>query len=660
MASIPIAPKDLPNAIVPIEGTSKYYTNCRGMNFLPQMEEEWKRSGYFPRYTSLAGGTYNASDQFQGTNKTSQWHYYHSSDNENSIKLLKSIGINAVRTFTDIYVWERNPQQFLDNINDFLRICDKHKMRVQIVLWDGISVIISGAGFNEPSDPTHLVSSLEHGLYANWRRVPHHFQQNIASAEGAAFYANSAIPFITQIAQTASSHQSLWSFDIANEGSDENTSGLLSSTGNLVSSLLSSIGIGITFGWAAGMNPFSATLTNSRGSGVGGTLATYGVSANPHRLLSAVTNFGTVHAYQNNAIARRGFVETAMSAALMYGQPAMSNENGSPSIGRFYDEDVIGFDNLGGFGHMAFDGLIERNPSYEAFRTSQGIIFPDGEVRDKISADAYSEAALTDGWLTKRQVNRNNKEKVTSLDEGRDGGYWSGVSTYHNTYDPVLFTSATESQWTAVKTGLYAVWNAIERFTTMSKNWPPLIGHPMDDDAPGYYWAGDDRLTFSGMVSTLYNWSDTFEDLSSMTHLESGNGWRAEDRGLWRREKLLALLVLSMGDQLRYLTWELSGSQYDDSVVPTVTQLAFSAAYEPLSRSASSVHMGGGPTASTSASMPCLATSSCHFNTPGDPDSGIDWLAYDVMYANCVDKLKDVFDIIEASGAINSRYSLYP
>jgi len=650
----------------------KYYTNCRGVNYLPLLEEEWKMSGYLPRYSvAVAAGFYDVSNSFLGTNKTTQWVYYNSKDHENCMSILRSIGINSIRTFTNIYVWENNRNKFLNDLKDFMRICDKYKIRVQLVLWDGVVVghiggdARTGGIWSQPTDSAGLVSSMEFCMLATWPRIPFEFQQDYNTVDGLDFFTNSAIPFIDDIISSTSSYQSLWSIDVANELDEYTASALVSATGSYI--MGKAPWLAITFGWGAGTNPFSGVLTNGKGTGPGGTYFYYS-SLNPHLSLKDAFNLDTIHAYTTNAVTRSRYVGMAISSAYQTGNPAMSNESTISNYGSWGYNEISGFHDLR-FGTIMFDGFIDRAYSTEPFLTTQGMFFYDGTTRDSRTTNMYSTVASSQGWIRPRQLNFNNTEKQISIDEGVDGGYWSGYVPEHRTFLPDIYISATQSRWEATKAYQYAYYSnpgqMLTRFNNRSQNYPPYRGHPMDFEGPGYDYQND-RLDFEGMIDILFNWSGEFGRLQDMTYALSGENFRNVDINLYRRDFLLNVLSMPdlptfIIDQFNWLENELSGSQYDTSIIPHEIKSGFSAAYYPLYRTdGSSVKIAVGPNYGTSAYAPCVLASSCLYNTPGDPNSGIDWEAYDTLYDTCVDYLQQAYTVLLDAAETNDRYKLWP
>ena len=615
--------------ILPNSADPKYYKNCRGVNYLPIMRSEWEKSGWLPRYplTSVfgavnPGSVYDASQSFQGTNKTSQWWYYNHDDNDHCVGMLRSIGINALRVFLDIYVWQRNRTQFIANIRDFLQICDKHKVRVQFVIWDGIQLPAEYLG-SLPQNRTDTSASVEHGLISVWLPQPLPFEvSSVAQAQN--FFTTCATPYLADICSSVSSFQSLWSFDLMNEAAGS-ISSLTSSTGLYLASSLSSIGIGLTFGHGSTYDQFSGTLY-----GGGNT-----VYPNLITRLSSVINFASIHPYQVNTYAiSRDIVNEALSGHAILGLPSMYNEGSNNASLNWSYKNVEYFNSGLNYGGLLFDGLVDFANSYEPFRDSQGILFWDGTAKNIKEPNAYVSLAQSCGWMKGSQLNRNVQQKDISTDNGTDGGYYSGTISEHQSFNSELYTSATLAKWTAAKTWVYTTLVALglER-SEISKNYVPYAGHPMQ---AGYgFGHAASGYEVSTLVTICSSYSTYFPALSSYSRsIFSGTDFIQRDRELYLRDLILdnfATNIFVTRPQVRDL---IIGTQWDRNLIPSATRLSFSSHYYQSSRTdgnSIAISIGSFLPTTTSASFPCVATSSC-FYINDIPQQGIDWDAYDTWY----------------------------
>ena len=610
--------------------STKYYYNARGQNYLPSMENEWKKSGYLPRSPVF----YPASSVFQGTNKTAQWWYYDSEDNERCLKQLRSIGDNCIRVFVDIYVWQRNPEKFKAAIKDFHRLCDKYKIRVQWCLWDGIEIAPRTGNIPQPTNRSLTTSSLEHGLLMSWQAVPHDFEvSSIAAAND--FFTTCATPYLNDFVSSVSSYQSLWSFDLKNESNGIGRVALLSATSFYLSSHLSSMNIGITFGHGSTYDPYprDVVLTNGLGQGPGGTYLNttdYITSCAPW------LNFASVHVYANNRYSKVRYIDEAVSGAQILGIPGMYNEE------YLFRYEIESYRRIK-YGGMAFDGLIDRAFTEEPFYNVQGIFYADGQVRNADTVSAYVETASAADWFSKRQLLFQPIQKTTSLDGGLDGGFWSGVIPEHQEFKPDIYVSANETFWGITKGLIY------NNFTWASKNYPPLYGTPMDEQVA--YTTRGEGLSFPDMVRKILNWEKEFPPLSSI----SDSDFAAKNKEICLRTLILQDIPIYLFDFRIYP--QLVGSQFDPNPISASLRYDFSSTFYPVTRSTSSVFPGSNNRfASNLNQISCHTTSSCYYNVGTDISQGLDWDRYDELYNSCFDKLRTCLQIMIDRGEELDKY----
>lgn len=643
MATLPTIPPGVTtqNLLYP-SGTTKYYTNCRGTNYLPLMTEEWRKSGWLPRLPETVAGSffgYPTSTSFQGHNKTAQWWYYNSADNKRSVELLRGLGINALRVFTNIYVWARKRQQHLQDLQDFMKICDRNKMRVQLVLWDGV-YIPEGSNLLEPQNRASTVSSLEFGLTYSWMAVPHAFELSSA-AQTSDFFTTCATPFINDICSSVSSFQSLWSIDIANEEPRQTYgSSLIVSSSNLLNRNLSSIGVGLTFGHGNDYSPYSATLTNGNGIWDGYPNEIY--------RLAPYIHFASIHPYvTNNKMMTSQYVRDAVSGATALGIPGMYNEGANPDLGNYTFVCIKHFNIDNNFGGLLFDGLIDYAASYEPFLSTQGLLYADGQCRSILDSSSYIDLAKRHNWLRPSQLNRELVEKSESTNNGVDGGYYSGVIPEHAEFDPDEAVSATQIRWQFAKDLLYGAYPGI------SKNYLPYPGHPLN--STNYSFTAS-AYTIENYVSAARAYQTIFTPLSSINPVTN---FIELNRQLVIRDQILQGASFNTVNMDNRMVWpELRGSQYD-FLPASALRLTLSAQIFSSTRtdgsSIKAFQLSAGPV--VSGNIPCLATSSCIYTSDGHPN--IDWNAYNTYYNQCFANLNTYLDELETLAETDSRYVLY-
>lgn len=655
---------DLDQDLITDNSTYYYFKNGRGVNYLPIMYSEWEKSGFLPRHgrdgtigTALAGiyGSsllFDSSASFAGTNKTAQWWYFNESDNDTCLRHLRSVGINCIRVFTDINVWHRDPVKHNTALETFAKLCDKYKIRAQYVIWDGVGAPedFLAVAATEPSTPELATSfGLEHGLLCAWHRIPFQFQ--VSSEQAAADYYNaSAIPFLTDFVSSLSSYQSTWSVDISNEhgavddgmGGYTNYRAYLSfSSCEYLRTLMPNLKL--TFGNGAGISIYSGSLPF--GKGPGGTYA--GASYDIYQL-SSVLDFWSIHTYHNNRYTLVRLLDEAVSSAKITGIPVMINEFGSADLGRGVDRDLSTLTSYK-FGAISFDGMIEFAFSHEPFRDTQGIFFWDGECRRSEEARQYAIQALNHGWLRRRQVNLRPTQKSISNDGGYDGGYWSGTDYRHAEYNSNLYVSSNENQWNLAKLVYYTI---TPPRANASNFYTPTTGHPMSPSLAriGAY----SSLDVPDNIEYLYSYS-------SLPYFSSMSDFSAIDIKASRLQRGLGMVARATECLSAGTTWsELIGSQYDYNPIASSLRLEFSSLYYPLGRlDGSTISIVANNLSGTEANFPCQAASSCLYNTPGDPGSGIDYEAYDAFYNEVVPKAIECIEAFSLAAETDDRYRLY-
>jgi len=195
---------------------SSYFYNCRGFNFVPHMEKEFRKGGRLPRYSKLYYDGYipedgqfayvrlgepwhDASNVFLGSNKTAQWYYYDGDEIDTQFSYLRSIGVNAVRVFLEPYMWgyENNTsinseyyddsykrtelrEKHLKDIQDLLFRASKYKIKVMFAIFDAIDTLPASIVAYTPMSTSapiqnlqieSMASGLEFRLHG-WTRTP--------------------------------------------------------------------------------------------------------------------------------------------------------------------------------------------------------------------------------------------------------------------------------------------------------------------------------------------------------------------------------------------------------------------------------------------------------------------------------------------------------
>lgn len=621
---------------------TRYYSNCRGLNLVLPLEEEWKKSGYLPRYPlglSVLGllqpdKAFTPSDSFVGANKASMWWYYNRTDAEKSLQILKGHGINSVRIFGDYYVWLRDPDKYLTNLKDFMDLCDKYSIRVMFTIWDGVNVY----GIVEAFVPTNytqaLTGGLELGLAASWHENPFSFAvATQASATEFLTGEGRGLEYVSSVVAAVSSFQSIFAFDILNEGVDEYYP-LISGTSPYLSSLVSALDIQITFGYGDGFKPYSAAAEVDLGTGLGtGPGGSFGGYPNTLFQYSASMSIASPHFYDNGIrYPTVRYMEDAISGSLMIGKPVMFNE------ARQAANNFETFSSYG-FGGLTFHALIDRPYSLQPFKDVQGVFFLDGDSRLSSLTDFYIRQSRDTNWFSDRQLNIKFTTKSDSANNGSDRGYVTGVAKEHLQFNPTQAVSTTEDKWLAAKTLWYSVTPS-----DAATNFTKLAGDP--NAISTAYTVYRDVENIETYLSALYNYNEYFPPLSSW----GDSDWTAKNESIIKRTLMLSELSLYPLEINSGSPWsELRGSDWDINPIPLSDRYAFSAAFSGFQpetargfslNASTSILPAANSRFATLEDMVCITNNTCIYNTPGDEESGIDWEAYDVIYQDCVDKLK--------------------
>lgn len=425
-----------------------YFTNKRGFNYVMLPETEWKKSGYLPRFSgwllpftdsnpntifppgidqpgsaTMSDG-YNdnalssslvSSFIFNGATKTAMWYYFNEDDADKQLSYLRSVGVNSIRVFLDMYCWAGFKVKFLDRLSKFCKICDKYKIYTEYVLFDGIST-------SKIKNPQSVQEGVILGL-CYWQQCP-----GVNDGLLGTYYPNmitfdptsmvvSGDNYLTDVYKTVSGYQSTHLFDIVNESPNPvdspNVSGFVTSA---ISKMKSLINAGpkknkhkLTIGFAS-LHAFSAAPV---GYPFKETIEGHVQS------LDVIS----LHAYGLSYFDKYvGFRTDVPELAVSSGKPIVGNESARPEEFNRYVDDLSGFNRLS-FGFAAWDAMVDRPLGNEAFLQNYGIFFADGQVRKLKDVDVIREVTLDQGWLKRKQLNFNIKEKVGSTNNGVDGGY---------------------------------------------------------------------------------------------------------------------------------------------------------------------------------------------------------------------------------------------
>lgn len=707
------------------EGSERYFTNCRGVNIVIPLRSVWKECGYLPRVHPdnwAAPGvvqtvSYDASSTFIGTNKTAQWWYYNEEDADWALKTLRSAGLNTVRIFLDFYVWLVKGQDFLDDLANFMSLCDKYKIRCQPTLWDQLNILQEGVPDGTSSEPKSRSDAIASGISYNlgligaaaqWPNTPYLFETS-SHAQAQDFYDTYVEDYVDAIVSATSSYQSLWCIDVQNESdSQEHLRVITSSTSTYIRNTYPFVKT--TFGNGAGFDPGQYYLYRDSGGASG--------SFPPLYQFSSTVDFATMHNYGNTNYFLKRYVREGVSGSSDTGLALMYNEASNyPTVN--YPREVIKYvhrdKDIGG---MIYQGFVERTGTQNPFNNAQGVFYDDGTCRAALDVSAYITLAEDQGWFSRRQLTKpsNVVEKGPSEDGGLDGGFTPGtisgvipgfpealVLPEHVAYQD-SYTGMTKEDWELTRNAFYGY---VPFFGTLT--YVPVAAaavNPYINNLSAVKYAGDAGGPYSPRLNVLetsprYNFAtssltikDLYDEFYTLSSLPSLNSFSNSDSSeITARNNQVLKMSYTIFMVIRTLfaasgvhstpgvmREELYGTIYDDlsgihEVVSVEDRLAFSSAYSGLgSPSTENTIMPAYDcipeaiptiTSNDASGFTCHQDNNC-FYQGGSPPVGsvrvadIDWAAYDTFYSNLIEKAAVCIDALQNYGeTVDPDFKVY-
>ena len=657
----------------------QYFSNARGVNYLPSLDSEWEKSGYLPRPDFVTAFDLNAkgnsdglpppalfteigvaeSKIFVGVNPASIWYYYNESDHEKGLIKLKKLGINCIRTplFYDIYHF--NATSYLENVKSFLKMCDRHNIRVQFVLWDSeqstrtISSVSGLAALSEQATP-----NLTTALTLEKARNP-----NITLAASPSFFNASAGPYIDALASSVSSYQSMWCFDLCNKPTSEFLNLAVSSQARLNQNL-SSTNIKYTFSPKDGLNIFNDTdyLDNGRGTGPSGS---YGIE--DIKTFSSLIDFVSVPFIANNDYAFNRYLNGSISGTSSSGinKPFMVYAAYDPEVSQNLNTtlDVLQASSVGYFNNL---GVIDSPFSFGFDKLKFGNIYSDGEYRDLKAANSLLLKAQDANWFNRRDIS-----KAANLKEKQESSF-SGTSNELTTLDSSVSPKAVQS------------WDILKNYYVNAG--PNLLeGLGRSDKASQKFKAGFDSefsqsVNHNVMASSfndnsleenlriLYNFDTHFPPLSNFTFSVSGDNWQKINESMVIRNGFLQSLAKFVvdydSDTVGYA--ELRNSTYDTNPIPDYERGVLTELIEFMTDSFT-IQSGGkkgevwtrNPTTTKITDLSSTFTYEYAYAFYGVSDSGTDFSNnYDNYYEKLVNQLKKCLMWIFWKGTTDTEFKI--
>ena len=577
----------------------QYFSNARGVYYLPSMKTEWEKSGYLPRldyesaYSLINAAVVDGKitllegvsllltmarlgkEIFTGANSASIWHYYNESDHEDSVKNLKKLGINCVRTPLSFAAYEHDPDNYLKNVKSFLTICDRHKIRVQFILWDAdysdATLYSEDEKYTEQEDWTQ--PDLGRELAVEHPRNP--FLARVGSWGGAnSFVQASSTPYLEALAESVSSYQSMWCFDLCNKPVMPTYKNLVLSSHNTLNQSLSSTDIKYTISFKNGINIFNDTgyLDNGKGIGPSGSYEIRDIQD-----FSGIIDFVSVPFIANNDYAFKRYLNGAISGAAVGGisKPFMVYAAYDPELGQNFNStvDLLNSSSVGYFNDI---GIVDSVFSFGKSREKFGNIYWDGQYKDLNLASSVLSEASSVNWYNRKQLTKYGRLKTKSADPtNASAGFFSGVPVELESFKDNVYVSANKTDWEHLK----------DFYVNSGDSLKAVIGKTGEGSktfrAP-YSSEYNDSVEYNLMTSSLhrnnleenlrilYNFGDYFPAISSYTFSTGGDEWQVINKTMTIRNEFLKSLSKFIIDydsnSVGYA--ELRNSVYDPNPIP--------------------------------------------------------------------------------------------
>tara|TARA_R110002074_G_scaffold91514_2_gene200088 strand:- start:1030 stop:4974 length:3945 start_codon:yes stop_codon:yes gene_type:complete len=659
------------NPAIPAESV-QYFSNARGVYYLPSLESEWKKSGYLPRMDQDAGlvlwnlapagnrpgssptldglGFGDSSPNiFIGANPASIWRYYDEDDHRKGLSELKKLGINCIRTPLNYDIYQRDPTSYLNNVKSFLKVCDEYKVRVQFILWDAeqnLEVLISDVAYSlfgslgiyPPSEPTDYFSN---GSNAIALSVDHPRNPYLSIAASAGFFTDFAGDYLDAVASSVSSYQSMWCFDLCNKP----VSGfydLVVSSQSRLNQNLSSTNIKYTFSPKDGLNIFNDTsyLDNGKGTGPSGAFGIEDI-----KNFSSIIDFVSVPFIANNDYAFKRYLNGAISGTTTQGisKPFMVYAAYDPELGQNLNAtlNVLDTSSVGYFNDL---GLVDNVFRFGRSKEKSGNIYSDGQYKDLGNASALLTEASSINWY-----NRRDLTKVLRLKQKEDGsdGFLSGVPSTLTSLDRDISPSAVE-HWSYLK-DYYVntpgqLESVIKRVPGGSTTFKPRFDSKYNDSTRYSILVSSlFNNTLEENLDILYNFDTYFPKISSYPFSLDGATWEAINATMIYRNEFLQLLAKYVIDHSEMPYAELRNSVYDTNPIPDYERGELTELFEVMT---DTTQLNRNPTTNikntvTPPTLSGTATYAVAAAVYGVSDSGTDFATYyDTYYSDVVTQLK--------------------
>ncbi len=313
-------------------------------------------------FSNVRGLNYIAS---YAPSDVAMWRFYDHDQIDRELGYIKALGANSIRVWLAWVVYEAEGKRFIEKFEDFLSLCEKHRITVMPILWDSCFGDAK-AGYEDVTD---------------WVANPG--TERVADPK----FRAEGNRYVQAVVEAGCDNRSLLIWDVMNEPSGPKINAWLEHYCKLVKSLDRKHPV--TIGWAhASGNNVSADWVDVM------SYHPYGIfDKNRHAWTDAVRKIAHAHGHK----------------------PILVTEAGGPGLGQRYEE-CLDYFQKESVGFYLFEAMVGAN----RFRNIVGFVFPDGSARELKAVQAFQACAERQGVPVGRPFKENAQKLPYSISAARD------------------------------------------------------------------------------------------------------------------------------------------------------------------------------------------------------------------------------------------------
>ena len=386
----------------------KYFVNCRGATLNQVHTTEWDESGLMPRlaapflpYTSSLNTDIMT---FCGSTKSSNWLYFDADLVRSQITKLRSIGVNLIRVYGDMYCWALMGSDYLSSVAAIADICEEKKIYTQWVLFDGYTEGDTSSTSHALGyfDPSTVYEGLAWGI-KRWQRCPNVANNGLPTRNPSSMVA-SGNSYVTDMVTTVSSYRSTLSWEVMHDVNIQSTE---SQGYNFVTSAISKVRSLIP---ASQKITFSTRDLNCLSAIVTGTVRPDIFSSGIVSSLTPLVDYVCSINSRSNLISQIENYIGLVDFSRKTGKPVMILDSFTDNANT--EKELIDFSRDFKIG-IILEGIADRTFSNKPFNSNKGLLYDDGEVRDSENVGLFVEKTKLDGFLKARDLVKLVTEKIT-------------------------------------------------------------------------------------------------------------------------------------------------------------------------------------------------------------------------------------------------------